>query len=316
MSQPPQTPRSPATPPEPGIPDSPKGPKDIVREEAAKEAGKQIAQQASDKFLGKVYDDLLHEGVQQVGDRLGRVVRISLSPVDALLWPLEAARDWLAREVPKRLLQRGVPEDRIVPPSPQVSVHTIHGVQFAGPMEDSMLREMYAALLATAMDAHTASLAHPAFAEMIRQLTPREARLLIKLSLAETRAVAVRIEWYVHRENEIPRMQWGSYAIDHGVAASAQELWLQADNLRRLGVLEYEEVTNRYPQDFTDTTIRSQVEALLAQAHANKPMNAQRAREIKVQLLHVTEFGLRFVATCAPADPQSAHDAGERPQVG
>ena len=40
------------------------------------------------------------------------------------------------------------------------------------------LRELYANLLATSIDSITAHEAHPAFVEIIRQLTPDEARIV------------------------------------------------------------------------------------------------------------------------------------------
>ena len=60
----------------------------------------------------------------------------------------------------------------------------------AGPLLDAMkycgaekhLREIFANLLTTSMDARTVATAHPAFVEMAKQLSPDEARMLHKWS--------------------------------------------------------------------------------------------------------------------------------------
>jgi hypothetical protein len=71
---------------------------------------------------------------------------------------------------------RGVPGDRIQTPDPNIAGPALEALRFAGPQEN--LRELYANLLATAMDRDTARRAHPAFVEVIKQLAPDEARIL------------------------------------------------------------------------------------------------------------------------------------------
>src|SRR5258706_3810002 len=70
--------------------------------------------------------------------------------------------------------------DGIITPSPIVAGPAVEALRFAG--SDPALREMYANLPARAMDAKTAREAHPAFVEILRQLTPDEARILRMLA--------------------------------------------------------------------------------------------------------------------------------------
>lgn len=71
---------------------------------------------------------------------------------------------------------KDVPEERIVTPDLTVAGPAVEALKFAGHKEE--LREMYASLLATSMDRETAEKAHPAFVEIIKQLTQDEARIL------------------------------------------------------------------------------------------------------------------------------------------
>ena len=61
-------------------------------------------------------------------------------------------------------------------PPPYIAVPAVEALRYTA--EEPALCEMYLHLLATAMDSRTVPLAHPAFAEIIRQLTPDEARII------------------------------------------------------------------------------------------------------------------------------------------
>lgn len=65
-------------------------------------------------------------------------------------------------------------------PRPEFAGPAIEALRFAGHNEP--LRDLYANLLATAMDADTARYAHPAFVEIVKQLSPDEAKLLVEAS--------------------------------------------------------------------------------------------------------------------------------------
>jgi hypothetical protein len=69
-----------------------------------------------------------------------------------------------------------VPEERLMLPEPSVAVPALESLALVG--HEPTLADMYIKLLATVMDSQSADDAHPAFAEIIRQMTPDEARLL------------------------------------------------------------------------------------------------------------------------------------------
>src|SRR5205814_587852 len=69
-----------------------------------------------------------------------------------------------------------LPEERIISPAEQVAVPLLAAVTYTDKDE---LREMFARLLAAAMDSVEASRVHPAFASIPAQLTSDEARLLV-----------------------------------------------------------------------------------------------------------------------------------------
>jgi hypothetical protein len=98
-------------------------------------------------------------------------------PLAGLLWSFELVRDQVQAEMTRRL--SGVPPEKIVSPPPMIAVPALGLLRLVA--EEPSLREMYLRLLATSMDERTASLAHPSFPEIIRQLTPDEAALFASL---------------------------------------------------------------------------------------------------------------------------------------
>lgn len=121
-----------------------------------------------------VYQDLVQPAAKEIGTAAGKIVKAALSPVLAMVWGLEKIGEWLVPALAKRL--KDVPKDRVVTPNPTVAGPALEALRFAGNEPD--LREMYANLLANAMDAEKAHIAHPAFVEILRQLSSEEAKLL------------------------------------------------------------------------------------------------------------------------------------------
>ena len=127
-----------------------------------------------------VYHDLLQPGVRQLGkslETLAKGTQIVVSPIAAMVWGYETIREYLLVALSEKLKDR--PRERLTPPSPSIAVPAIESLRYTA--HEESLREMYLKLLATAIDSETASQAHPAFVEVIRQLTPDEARMLKSL---------------------------------------------------------------------------------------------------------------------------------------
>lgn len=124
-----------------------------------------------------IYQDALQPAAQEVGKALGTVaklVNVALAPVSALVWGYDQIREFTATKVAGKL--KDVPPEDIAPPKPNVAGPAIEALRYTG--FDEELADLYASLIATSMDKNTAELAHPAFVEMIKQLTSDEARII------------------------------------------------------------------------------------------------------------------------------------------
>lgn len=125
----------------------------------------------------EAYVDLIRPAARIVGKNLETVaqaINVAMAPIRGLVWRMERLEQWLASALLKRLSESR-PED-IQPPQSYVAGQLLLQLQFCS--EQEQLREMYANLLASAMLKDTATGVHPAFVQVIQQLTPGEAVIL------------------------------------------------------------------------------------------------------------------------------------------
>jgi hypothetical protein len=140
-----------------------------------------VATEAVKVLAPEVYKDGLQPAVQELGKgvhTITKLVTMALAPISAMVWGYDKIKTYLVSALEERL--NSIPEHRIISPDPVVAGPAIEALRFAGHKEE--LRKLYANLLASSMDSETAHKAHPAFVEILKQLTPDEARLLTYMS--------------------------------------------------------------------------------------------------------------------------------------
>lgn len=125
----------------------------------------------------ELYDDALKPATQESGKTLSLIPRA----INAALAPI---RQWIAQkeynvaETEKILAKKleKLDQQKIVTPEPYVAVPAIQAISYS--MNSQELRELYANLLAKSMNSDTKDFVHPAFVEIIKQLSPIDARIL------------------------------------------------------------------------------------------------------------------------------------------
>jgi Abortive infection alpha len=186
-----------------------------------------------------VYEDALQPAARQIGaalETLAKAIRVALAPIAVLVWGYDQIEQYLVPAVEDRL--RHTKAEDVVTPDPTVAGPLIEALRFAGHNES--LRELYANLLATAMDKSTARLAHPAFVEILRQMSPDEARLVRYFGSADGDELG-----FVSVCSQTKNSGVFSYAAFRctfiGQSAECEHPDLTSiylDNLQRLGVIE------------------------------------------------------------------------------
>lgn len=200
------------------------------------------------------YGDAIQPGAKEVGKALqtvGRAVNLVLAPLLGVVWGGEKIVNYVSTTVPQILERRKVPAERIQAPDPDVAVPALEALRY------SKLRENYAILLATSMDSESANDAHPAFAEILKQLTPDEVKILEFLPRAGLHEPLANIEYYIpdgvgtftmHRHI-------GTLGTDSG-CEYPEALPKYIDNLSRLGLVEVPAL-GRLSEDWRYNRIRA-----------------------------------------------------------
>jgi hypothetical protein len=125
-----------------------------------------------------IYQDAIQPAAKEIGEALQTVAQlindVALAPLRGMIWGWEKIGEFVVCRLSEKL--KDVPKDKIITPDPHVAGPALEALKFVGNQPE--LREMYANLLATAMNQDKAESAHPSFVEIVNQITPDEARII------------------------------------------------------------------------------------------------------------------------------------------
>jgi len=239
-----------------------------------------------------VYEDALQPVAKETGQALGAAgsfLRLAVRPFQSFALGLHLGFDWLDEALRGKF--EGVPPEKIVEPPPNVAGPLMLAAGFTSAGQNE-LRNLYAQLLATAMHADKQDDAHPAFVEMLRQLTPREAVLLKLLAVGRTHAAILA---GVNQHGKITTSGGLTLtAFPDQSELSAEQHTVGLGNLERLGLIETD-----FDVQLTDA---SRYE-LLKTGRAVRSWDAS-ARHQGIEpaysegVLRVTPLGQKFIKAC------------------
>jgi hypothetical protein len=186
-----------------------------------------------------VYQDVVQPAAREIGTGLqtvAKTIHIALAPVSALVWGYETIRDFVSTCIAEKL--KNVPLGNIKTPAPHVVVPALEALRYTGHQE--VLRDLYANLLATSLDTETCQNAHPAFVEMIKNMSPDEARIMRLFSMADSALPIIEIRAHDKEEAKGYRVIHRCFSlIGREAGCTLPNLTaVYLDNLVRLGLLE------------------------------------------------------------------------------
>lgn len=245
-----------------------------------------------------VYQDVLQPAAQELGKALqtvAKIVHVALAPVSSLVWGYDQIKDFVSTKVADRL--KNVPPENIVTPKPNVAGPALESLRYTG--HESSLSDLYANLLAASMDKTTASGAHPAFVEIIKQLTPDEAKL-VGLFVSPQPLPLLNARW--EYKNPTDEKSGGVYVLVNFSLLGAQAgvefpnlTPIYIDNLCRLRLSEIPESFEYTGKGVYDPLENAQ-EVLNAKAQIES--NPEWQFEIERKGLRITELGKQFAHVC------------------
>lgn len=245
-----------------------------------------------------LYQDIAQPAAQEVGKALqtvAKTVHIVLAPVSALVWGYDQIKEFVATKVSDRL--KNVPPENIISPKPNVAGPALEALRYTG--HESSLSDLYANLLAASMDKATAHGAHPAFVEIIKQLTPDEAKL-VTLFIGERVLPIMNLRWDYKPNDE--GTSGGKTVIVNfshlGQMAGCQFPQMTPtylDNLCRLGLTEIPAIGG-----YTSKGVYDAIESdpVIKAVIAELEKNAKIVSVLEKKYLRITELGKQFAAIC------------------
>lgn len=129
------------------------------------------------KTAPTIYEDTLQPTVQEVGKfvaRIPRAINAAFSGLDKWILNKEYAIDETKKLLEEKL--ENIDPQKIVEPEAYVAVPAIQAISYS--MNSEELRNLYANLLAKAMNYDTKDFVHPAYVNIINQMTPLDAKVL------------------------------------------------------------------------------------------------------------------------------------------
>lgn len=241
-----------------------------------------------------VYQDAIQPAAKQIGKGLevvARAVNAALTPVEGLIWGIERIRDFVRERVARKL--DNVPPEDIQQPKPHIGVPALDALRYTG--AEGELSELYANLLATSMDRATAYRAHPGFVDMIKNMSPDEARIMKFLAsnyyypLVNIKSVSTQNQSFL-----IPHRHLSLLGLDAKVEYPPLTS-NYIDNLERLGLVQVETMT-RISKDEPYTRIEAypQVKQIVDDL---KKLEG-RTVDVEKMRLAVTDLGKQFIRSC------------------
>lgn len=229
----------------------------------------------------------------QTAVTLTKTINNVLVPLAAINFAFDKARAYFSGRFQQDIAVRAqtIPPEHVVEPKASIAGPTLQGLAFTH--EEPNLKEMYLNLLKTSMDGRVASLVHPAFVEIIKQLDSEDARL-VRGALQSSSAIPII---QIHR-----KLKDGSgynLLVQHllnltnsatGAPIEDPQLPAMVDNWIRLGLVEV--AYDRHLVDAAHYSWAEQRPEFIRLSQEPQPDEAK--VEYQKGIMQRTELGKRF----------------------
>lgn len=241
-----------------------------------------------------VYQDAMQPAAQEIGKGLGGLMAWLMQGLVKM--GIDARQNVAKFEEEFNAKAEQIPKDRLIVPDPMIAVPALQALAFTAQHDE--LREMFVKLLVAASDSNTSSSAHPSFAEVIKQLSPSEARLL-KTFGNSVRLPVVRLLLVVNGGGTSPASP--SLTEGYEFSQSLEQHAVNLDNLERVGIIRLD-----FGSSFTNLERYSKAMEVFTRIQGPVPIyNAGESIPVGEQkltcqqgIIEVTNFGASFIKTC------------------
>jgi Abortive infection alpha len=216
-----------------------------------------------------------------------KCVNICLAPIKTLVWGYEKIESFISERVSEKL--KNVPPENITTPKPEIAGPAVEALRYVGHVEE--LRELYANLLANAMDKSTIKEIHPAFVEVVKNMTPEEASILKLFDPIVSQYPIVHVK-STQKDGNAYQIAFRNFSLFYRMLkVGVNDVPTFLDNLCRLNILEIP--SGVYIND------EKEYEPLMEDSKLTKLkkviMESDKKVEFDKSLVRLTSLGRRFV---------------------
>lgn len=194
--------------------------------------GAEVAKQLPVK---DIYNDLAHPALSTVGQGLQGVTKLALAPISALVWGYDKIADYLDIAIPEYFEKKKIEKEKIISPDPAVAVPLVEAMRYTSHKPE--LRDMFTNLLGASMNGDVID-EHPAFVEIIKQLSSDECKMLKRLYGDNTLPMIKLRMRFNESQGEIDIRPYFSDICYVTECQYPQKFPEYLDNLHRLGLVD------------------------------------------------------------------------------
>ena len=124
-----------------------------------------------------MYDDVIHPSAKTTGEILNfipRSIKVLLQGLEKWIINGEESIRLTSKAIEQKI--EAIPKDRLIEPEAYIVVPAIQQLGYSYSSEE--LRELYANLIVSSMDTEKKEQVHPAFVDILKKLTPDEAKII------------------------------------------------------------------------------------------------------------------------------------------
>lgn len=176
---------------------------------------------SADKHVGKTYDNLTDKPSRAIGNGLSEIFELVFSLFKLGNTLIQGKIALYAEKFKKEIeeMSRSIPENKLTEPDVQIITTALDNSKYCVTHDE--LREMFVNLIGSACNSDKKDAVHPAFSAIIKEMSPRDARLLKDIKGLD----------------EFKEFSYLSILDKCGCKYGSEMIKMSVDNLVRLGLL-------------------------------------------------------------------------------
>ncbi|WP_019636116.1 DUF4393 domain-containing protein [Paenibacillus fonticola] len=248
----------------------------------------------------------LEKPTTELGEGLGNLFWLAFSPLHVVRASLEPRINQFKRNLENKLST--IPPGNLIEPPLNIAGPALEAAKYY--IEDENLREMFANLIASAMNSEKTNITHPAFVEIIKQLSSFDAQILMDIVEYEASFPIGRLQINTYQKENKNRylpeqedsfsiilthiMPFDDLSIDNAFFYSAS-----IDNLCRLSLIEVD-YSNAYKNtEIYDSLINHVILDQFRDQYKNQ-LEENKRIELRKGIWSFTQLGKLFIEACLP----------------